>query len=800
MKACITYVLAASLMAPAGARSAQSAAQPQTSSKAPQSSAKASQPAAKPPTPARAAAEPVDGGWPRAFTSSSGARIVLYEPQVASWDDQKRIVMYAAVSYAPKDEKSTALGTLRIEANTLIATAERLVSFSEFVITSANFPTLPREQLTAVVNEITTSVPREARLIALDRVLAAVDAGQIKPKNIEGIKTDPPVIYFSERPAILVNIDGEPIWSPIKDNDLRFAVNTNWDLFEQPASKTYYLRMNHAWASAPSVDGPWTSQATLPASFSKLPDDENWKEVRAALPPRKDAEAAHLASVFVSKVPAELILLKGPAAYSPVKGTKLQWVNNTGSDIFRIGTDGPIYYLVSGRWFTASAFSGPWTFATPNLPDDFKRIPLDHPRSRVLAAVPGTTQALEAVLLAQVPQTARVSRSAVTAPDVVYQGAPQFEPIEQTTVARAVNTDKDIIKVGDMYYMCFDGVWFMGKSPQGPWTVADAVPDQIYEIPISSPAYDVTAVTVDSYDDDAVVFATAAAYTGLMVGWGVAMWGTGYYYPPYYWGGGYYPVYYGHYPSYGYGASYNPWTGAYTRAGGVYGPYGGAGYAARYNPRTGTYSRGAAAYGPGGARGAAQAWNPRTGTYAQTRQGSNVYGSWGSTGVQRGDQWAKTSRVTNRATGNTTRVTQGSGGGSSISRRGADGRTTVGKTGGGNMYAGHDGNVYRNQGGSWQKFDNGGWNNVDRPVGTSGRTGDLAGRADSGLSPATRDQLNRDRASRADGAKRTSDFSKFKGSSRGSGSYRPSGGFSGGGGFRGGGGGFRGGGGGGRRR
>ena len=42
---------------------------------------------------AAAAVVPVDGGWPRAYTTGSGARLVLYEPQVASWADEKRIVM-----------------------------------------------------------------------------------------------------------------------------------------------------------------------------------------------------------------------------------------------------------------------------------------------------------------------------------------------------------------------------------------------------------------------------------------------------------------------------------------------------------------------------------------------------------------------------------------------------------------------------------------------------------------------------------------------------------------------------------
>ena len=58
-----------------------------------------------------------------------------------------------------------------------------------------------------------------------------------------------------------------------------------------------------------------------------------------------------------------------------------------------------------------------------------------------------------------------------------------------------MNTDKDVFKVGDLYYMCFQGVWFMGKSATGPWNVASTVPAEIYKIPISSPAHHVTYVT-----------------------------------------------------------------------------------------------------------------------------------------------------------------------------------------------------------------------------------------------------------------------------------------------------------------
>jgi hypothetical protein len=741
--------------------------------------------------PAATASSEPDGGWPRAYLTPSGGQLLLYQPQVSSWDGQKHMVAFGAVSYQPKGAQKPELGTIQIESETIVSVAERLVHFTPIKVVEVKFSQLDRDQTREVVSTITDGIPDKERVIALDRVLAYLDTSKIIPRNVEGVKADPPPIFFTSKPAALVIFDGDPIWSPIKDNDLKYAVNTNWDVFSHELTKRYYLRKDQSWLTATDVNGPWSPAGTLPGSFSKLPADDNWKDVKAALPGKK-LDANQMPKVFVSMKPAEMLMLKGEPSYLLVNGTAdLLWVQNTDSDVFRMGKTGPVYYLVAGRWFSGPGFNGPWAFASTQLPPDFKKIPLEHPRSRVLASVPGTDQAAEAVLLAQVPQTARVNKKEVKAPDVAYQGDPKFEPIEKTTISRAVNTDKDIIKVGDLYYMCFQGVWFMARGPEGPWEVTGTVPKEIYEIPVSSPVHNVTYVTVEDNSTDWVTFAAVAGYTGMMVAWGCAVWGNGYYYPPYWGYGGYYPYYYPHYPTYGYGAYYNPWTGAYGRSAVAYGPYGGAGVGARYNPRTGTYSRGAVAWGPYGARGAAEAYNPRTGAYGQTRQGSNVYGSWGATSVQRGDDWARTARTTNNRTGNTTRVTQGSGGGEAVTRRGPQGSGGVARTGGGDVYAGRDGNVYRNDGGGWQKYDNGGWNNVDKPANRPSTTD---------RSPTTRSaggetvgQLDSDRAARADGATRTRDAGTYRSgsgsgsSSRGGGSYRPSGGGSRGGGGRGGG-------------
>ncbi len=744
----------------------------------------------------QSAQEPGDRGWPRGYSLPSEAQVILFQPQVASWEDQKHMVAFAAVSHVAKGEKKSTLGTIKMEADTLVSLEKRLVKFSTLKITETNFQTLSKDQAHEITSEIEKTIPDADRMIALDRVLVQVDKSQIIPKNVEGLKSDPPTIFLSRTPAILLSFDGEPIWSPIKENELKFAVNTNWDLFQHGPTGLYYLRDGDTWLRATDLKGPWSHAAKLPDSFNKLPADDNWKDVKASLPGKP---VTLVPTVYFSTTPAELILIEGKPKFVPVPSTRLLWVSNTESDLFAMGPDGPLYYLVAGRWFRAPNFNGNWTFVTPTLPEDFRRISLEHPRSRVLASVPGTQQAAEAVLLAQVPQIARVNREQIKAPEVIYQGEPQYENIGSTQLQRAVNTDKDIIKVGDAYYMCFQGIWFMSGSPTGPWTIASSVPKEIYNIPASSPSHSVTYVTVEADDDsndDWVTYAAVAGYSGMMIGWGCAVWGTGWYYPPYYWGGGYYPIYYPYWRTYGYGSWYNAYTGVYGTAGRIYGPYGGVGFGARYNPSTGTYARGAFAYGPYGARGAAQAYNPRTGTYAATRQGSGVYGSWGSSYVQRGDDWASSKRFTNRQTDTTTRVTKGDQGGM-ISRRGPDGGGFVGGRND-NVYAGRDGNVYkRDQNGNWNKWDGGSWNQVQRPDGSvSTRESMLnegARQRERQMDRSTYSNLERDRSTRTQGAQRTRDAGSYnRGGGGNLGSYRSSGvsrGGSGGGASRGGGGG-----------
>ena len=180
-------------------------------------------------------------------------------------------------------------------------------------------------------------------------------------------------------------------------------------------------------------------------------------------------------------------MIDGRSQLPAVEGAPtLLWVNNTESDLFRMGRNGDFYFLVAGRWFKAASLDGPWTFATPTLPDDFKKIPVEHPRSRVLASVPGTPQATEAVLLASIPRTARVNKKELKAPDVSLPAAsPRFKAIEGSQGRPAGGEHRQGHRQvrRPLLHVLPGRVVHVEARPTGPWEVASTIPQEIYTIP-----------------------------------------------------------------------------------------------------------------------------------------------------------------------------------------------------------------------------------------------------------------------------------------------------------------------------
>lgn len=684
--------------------------------------------------PAAGAAEDV---WPHTITGDNGTATV-YQPQVVSWPEQKTLNARAAIGITPNGAKQPILGTIEVSFTTRTDLADRIVILTDGRLVSTHFPSLDTNEAAKFEERIRTAIANlPVKRVPLAMVTASLAQQGEKPPEV-ALDNSPPRIFVSTRPASLVVFDGEPVLSPIAGTALSFAVNTNWDVFKDGDTGSWYLLNDGGWLKASDVNGPWGPAGKLPQSFAALPDDASFAAVKKSVPGRTLA-AAQAPTVFVAMQPAQIIVFGGAPQYAAIAGTSLQYAKNTDAAVFRDTNGGTIYYLTSGRWFSAPGLDGPWTFATDKLPADFARIPANGPRGFVLASVPGTSQAQEALIEAQIPQQATLNRSTAKL-DVVYGGEPKFEPIAGTSMKYAANTSFQVIQTPEGYYSCYQGAWFVSPAPTGPWVMAATVPQVIYTIPPSSPVYACTYVRVYASTPTTVTFGYTAGYAMGFVSAGVVVYGTGYYYPPYVYPAPvpiYYPRPYSYagatyynsttgawahggaiYGPYGGvakgGTAYNPNTGAWARGGAIYGPNGGAGAFSAYNPTTGSYAHGSAVWGPDGASGNASWYNANTGRSGSTQQNSNAYGRWGSSTISGPNQTVHTQSQSN-AQGSAGSFSSSSGAkGAGVSGAGGN-RAGAVKTSSGDVYAGADGNVYKKTDSGWQKYDDGSWSSVQKP-------------------------------------------------------------------------------------
>jgi hypothetical protein len=663
-----------------------------------------------------AASSSGDPGWPRVF-KKSGKEVTVYQPQVDSWKDYTDIHYRAAIAVKTGSSKQEKYGIVEADARTVVDHDSRVVALAAWK-RDLRFPNVSDSEAASLRKVVDELAPLgQATILSLDRVLACLNPEEHQVQPAVEVNIQPPKIFYSRKPALLVMFMGEPALQPVdpKRPELMFAINTNWDMFYDTIESRYYLLNGASWLSAADpVKGPWTSVKKLPAALSSLPADDNWAEVRKNVPgkPVKDVPV-----VFVTTEPAELILTKGEPSYSPIPGTRLMRVANTESVLFLHSGEGQYYFLTAGRWFRTKTLDGPWLAASADLPADFAKIPDDNASAFVKASVPGTRDAKDAVMLASVPTTTTITVAPVTE-QVVYSGAPQFVVIQGTTVQYAVNSPNTVFLVDGRYYWCEQGVWLYATTASGPWTFCTSVPAAIYTIPPTHPTYNVTYVVVQSSTPTTVVYSQTSGYSGQYVAaTGVLMFGMGvlvgaaiadddhyhyYHYPP--------PCHY----SYGCGAVYHHGHGGYyVSAHASYGPYGGAGRSAAYNPRTGTYSRGAYAYGPAGSASVRQAYNPYTGGYAQSGRVSTARGSAGGFYAEQGGKSAWGGYRS--GPGGTVGGVGTSEGAGAVGWDTRYGQGMVAKDKEGNVYAGKDGTVYKkDDSGSWSSNSGSGWESVDR--------------------------------------------------------------------------------------
>jgi hypothetical protein len=643
--------------------------------------------------------------WPRFYTTNS-FDFAVYQPEISSWPGNQLNGRFV-VAVRPTGTTNETYGVIFFSARTDIDKVNRLVTFEDFQVTKANFPT-QRAMQSQYVAMIQSFQQQTVRIIPLDHLEAVFAASSdIAQAKARAVKNTPPQIICASQPSLLVLVDGPPVLANLT-GDYQRVVNTQAILLkdQNPLYQNFYLYADNQWFTATSLVGPWVATVYLPPNLNgALAAALATKQVDPMYP--KDANAPPVSQVYVSTVPAELIETTGAPNLVSVPNTDLLFVQNSTSAIFFYLDDGNYYVLVSGRWFKSPSLAGVWAFVPPgSLPGDFLKIPADSEKSNVMMSVPGSPQAQEAVIANSIPQTATIQRDQAKLSVVYLGGGPTFVPIAGTTLSYAANTGTPVIMAGpNSYYACQAGLWFTATSFFGPWVVATTVPSAIYDIPVSCPIHYVTYAYVYGYTPTVVYVGYTPGYMGTVVApGGVVVYGTGYYYPPVIVGATYvsYP------PTYGYGASFA--MGA--AVGFAFGYCAGSSSSCYSEPHWGCYSY-SSSYSYAHVN--VNACN----TYSHYGTAVHSTGSYGYNAYN-GDEWANHSSSTyNPYTG------------------------THGTVNGSSSYNPYSGNAAASQNGTWHNPYSGATANANRSVSGNTQTGKYNGsESSSGYNPSTGGSYN----------------------------------------------------------
>jgi hypothetical protein len=475
--------------------------------------------------------------WPRRFISGDST-LLVYQPQVEKWEGNQldfRSAVGVQKTGATGEVFGVIWGTTRTEVNRVT----HMVTLEDLKLTRCNFPTLA-DGGTSYLFQLRQLFGRASRTIALDRLEASLAASNTVHLKRVVVKNDPPRIIVSYSPAILISISGKAVWRDVPNSGYERVINTRALILRVTSEKVCYLHVYDGWLSANSIGGPYSLANNLPLGIE---DVANALVNQKLVDPLSGGSAQPQLSlsngvpkIYVSETPAELIVFKGPVKLDLVGQTALLRASNTTADVIMDTNTSFYYVLVSGRWYRAPSLDdGPWEFvASDKLPADFSRIPPTSPAGVVLACVAGTPQAKEALIADSIPQTATIPRTGGPSFKPVFDGAPQFQPIQGTPLQYVVNSPTPIIRVDSYtYYALLAGVWFSATSVHGPWVVAASVPAVIYTIPPSSPLYYVTYVHVYGSTPEVVYVGYTPGYLGTVVAPdGTVVYGTGYVYQP----------------------------------------------------------------------------------------------------------------------------------------------------------------------------------------------------------------------------------------------------------------------------
>ena len=280
------------------------------------------------------------------------------------WNNYQTLNARMAFTITPTSGKSQ-VGVMTVQMQTTTNMDTHTVLLSNPQITSVTFPSLDPATSAEMGTLVRTFLNPSATMnISLDRLVASVKKTKTPPTT--ELNNEPPTIFVSMRPAILLLVNGEPAMGKIANSSLQFVINANWPVFLDAASSHYYLFNGKGWMTSATLDGNMDCDGAAAAwdvaGYGEL--EFHQPEGVYSTSGRKCSDGS--GGLLQCDTRGDHRLRRSTAVDGDSWHATIVWGEYREPDL-QVRTDGGFLFPDVGTLVYRHPASGPWTFATYTL-------------------------------------------------------------------------------------------------------------------------------------------------------------------------------------------------------------------------------------------------------------------------------------------------------------------------------------------------------------------------------------------------------------------------------------------------
>ncbi|MEJ2190654.1 MAG: hypothetical protein P8Y93_14895 [Acidobacteriota bacterium] len=249
--------------------------------------------------------------WPQEIEAPEGT-IVVYQPQPEEIEGNE-LSGRAAIAIEHKGSDEPIFGVMWFTARIDTDRDAHTVLVRDVKVTDVRWPDSKDAGEQRFTQIVESSVPASGFEISLEQLTASLATAERERAGLEDIRNDPPEIVFARELAVLLLYDGEPRFSPVEDSPFERVLNTPFLVVRDTRNTWCYLSSGTLWYRAKDPLGPWEPTSSPPQDLVKmLPPPESDQSAPAAPP-----------AIVVATVPTELIVSQGPPEWKTLSGGKV---------------------------------------------------------------------------------------------------------------------------------------------------------------------------------------------------------------------------------------------------------------------------------------------------------------------------------------------------------------------------------------------------------------------------------------------------------------------------------------------